>query len=377
MIVWVWIGDGSGIPRELWIGTFRATNSALAVTSAEHAPVTWSSLVFRPSQLSSAYLNPARSLPYHNVHEEPRAEFLPLLEARDRFGQVVGYPAVLMHYHAPSTVLARFAGSECFFFFFDRPAEALDVSGWVQLLEQTAARFQACLRLTRVTSDYASYRLGERVRIRAQVANGRQQAAAAELRFFARAPGERDFVKVVTHRRCPDAGSESEAIADFVPRGRVGLWTLRVEAWQDPQHAEALAIAGRPVLVDRRDIGIVLLEGELKTPSFLSVNGPSIRLDGQDAFWVGTHYTPTNAWWDWQWRDFRTLKVAEDFAAMRRTGYRLVRNWIDPVLDEQSLRAHSHPVCAPDELHSRAGRRSIGAARYGHTGSGRQGDTGH
>jgi hypothetical protein len=33
------------------------------------------------------------------------------------------------------------------------------------------------------------------------------------------------------------------------------------------------------------------------------------------------------------------LKVAEDFAAMRRTGYRLVRNWIDPVLDEQSLRA--------------------------------------
>jgi len=335
----VWIGEGSGIPKDLWVGTFRPATSALAVTSAKHAPVEWNSLAFRRSQLSSAYIKPTIELPYHNIDEEPRADFLPLLEARDRFGQVVGYPAVLMHYYAPSSVRHRFAGSECFFFLFDRPAEALDVAGWEQLLNQVAARFRAHLQLKNVTTDYASYKQGERVLIRTSVANLRLQAAATEVHFYAQAPGEKEFHEIVSFRRCPDGKSESEVVADFVPRGQTGLWTIRVEAWQDPVHAEELGIAGKPVLVDQRDVAIVVLDGQLRTPTILSLNGPSIRLDGQDGFWAGTNYYPSSSWWDWLWRDLRPLKVEEDFSAMRRTGYRIVRIWIDPVLDAQSLRA--------------------------------------
>jgi hypothetical protein len=335
----VWIGEGSEIPKDLWVGTFQPAAAALSVSPAEDSPVHWKSLAFRKVQLSSAYIKPVKELPFHNVDEEPRADFLPLLEARDRFGQVVGYPGVLMHYYAASTVRHRFAGSECFFFLFDRPAEALDVAGWEQLLNQVATRFRAHLQLKRVTTDYASYRLGERVLIRAQIANWRPQAAATEIHFYAQAPGGKEFHEIVRQRRCPDGSSESEAVADFIPQGHAGLWTIRVEARQDPVHAEELAIEGRPVLVDRRDIGIVVLDGELKTPSILSLNGPSIRLEGQDAFWAGTSYYPSSSWWDWLWRDFRPLEVASDLAAMRRTGYCLVRIWIDPVLDEQSLRA--------------------------------------
>ena len=335
----VWIGEGSGIPEQLWVGTFRPTTSALAVTNAEHSPVGWGSLAFRISQLSSAYIRPTNEMPYHNVDEEPRADFLPLLEARDRFGQVVGYPGVLMHYYAPSSVRHRFAGSECFFFLFDRPAEALDVAGWAQLLEQVAARFRAHLQVKQLTTDYASYRRGERVLMRAQVANRRPHAAATEIHFCVQAPGEKEFHEIIKQRRCPDANSESEAVADFVPRGEAGLWTIRVEAWQDADHAEDLGIPGHPVLVDRRDIGIVVLDGELKSPSIVSLNGPSIRLDGQDGFWAGTNYYPSSSWWDWLWRDFRPLKVGEDFSAMRHAGYRIVRIWIDPFLDEPSLRA--------------------------------------
>ena len=335
----VWIGEGSAIPKDLWVGTFRPAASALAVTTAEHAPVAWTSPAFRRCQVSSAFIKPTKEMPYHNVDEEPRADFLPLLEAYDRFGQLVGYPGVLMHYYSPSSVQHRFAGSECFFFLFDRPAEALDVDGCAHLLEQVAARFRSQLQLKRVTTDYASYQKGERVLIRARVANLRSQAAATEVHFYAQAPGEKEFRKIVSFRRCPEGKGESEAVADFVPRGKAGVWTLRVEAWQDPDRAEELGIAGKPVLVDRRDIGIVVLDGQLRTPAILSLNGPSIRLDGQDGFWAGTNYYSSSSWWDWLWRDLRPLKVAEDFTAMRRTGYRLVRIWVDPVLDEQSLRA--------------------------------------
>jgi hypothetical protein len=175
--------------------------------------------------------------------------------------------------------------------------------------------------------------------VQAQVANWRPQAAATEIHFYAQAPGEKEFHEIVKQRSCPDALSDSEVVADFLPHGPAGLWRLRVEAWQDPAHAEELAIEGHPVLVDQREIGVVVLDGGVKTPSIISFNGPSIRLEGQDAFWAGTNYIPSSGWWDWQWRDFRPLKVAEDFAAIRGEGYRLVRMWLDPVLDEQSLRA--------------------------------------
>lgn len=335
----VWIGDPAGIPKELWVGSFRPSSSGLAVSAAAHSPLDWTSLSFHSAILYSAYIKPTKLLPLNNIDEQPRAHFLPLWDARDRFGQVIGFPAVLMQYYSPSTVRHRFAGAECFFFLFDHPSHVLDPHGWLQVLGSIASRFRAHLQIKQVTTDYASYRLGERIVIRAQVANWRPQAAATELHFYRQAPGEKDFREIVTERRCPDAFSTSEAVADFVPRGRTGLWKFRVEAWQDPTRAEDLGLAGVPVPVDRRDIGVVVLDGDLHSASINSVHGPSLRLAGHDGFWTGTNYYPSTSWWDWLWRDFHPLKVAEDFTAMRRTGYRLVRIWLDPVLDEQSLRA--------------------------------------
>lgn len=335
----VWVGDGERIPNELWVGTFRPTSTALAVSGTVDSPLNLNSFAFRKSSLSSAYIKPTKLLPVNNVDEQPRAQFLPILEARDRFGQAVGFPAILMQHYAPSTVRHRFAGAECFFFLFDHPAEALDPGGWSHMLGVIAARFRAHLQIKRVTTDYASYHLGERVLIRARVANWRPQAVATEIHFYTQAPGEREFQEFLKLRRCPDAQSESDAVADFLPRARPGLWKIRVEAWQDPVRAEDLGISGMPVPVDRRDVGIVVLDGPVRTPPLIALNGPSIRMAGHDGFWTGTNYYPSTSWWDWLWRDFHPLKVAEDFTAMRRTGYRLVRIWLDPVLDERSLRA--------------------------------------
>jgi hypothetical protein len=335
----LWIGNGNDIPEEMWIGTFRPDDVPVASVESEQSPAELEGLEFRPARMLSAYLKPVKVLPQHNIDEEPRADFLPILEGRDRFGQSIAYPAVLMHYYEPSTVRHRFAGSELFFFLFEKPAEALDTAGWAELLRRIAARFRAHLQIERVITDFTSYTLGERALIRATVSNLRSQATCTELHFYVEAPGETEFRKINTQRRCPDAESRSEGVADFIPSGQPGLWRIRVEAWQDRAHPEELANRGNPVLVDRRDIGVVALDGDVKTPDIVGLNGPSIRLEGKDGFWVGTNYYPSTSWWDWLWRDFRPLTAGHDFAAMRRAGYRLVRIWVDPVLDEQTLRA--------------------------------------
>src|SRR5262245_33569341 len=121
----VWIGDGSRIPPELWVGQFRPAEGQLQLSLSAGSPLNMRDLNFRPAALFSGYIKPPREMPLHNVDEEPRADLFPLLEARDRFDRTIGYPGFLMHYYAPSLVGRRFRGSECFFFLFEDPTESL------------------------------------------------------------------------------------------------------------------------------------------------------------------------------------------------------------------------------------------------------------
>jgi len=335
----VWIGNDIGLPKELWIGTFRPATAKLSVGVAKDSPLPLGPLAFNQSTLTSAYLRPTVSLPYHNIVEEPRADLLPIFEARDRFGQITGYPGVLMRYYAPSLVGHHFGGSDCFLFFFDHPNDAMSAVGWERLLQAIMVHFSSGIEIRRVQTDFASYRVGERVNIRVRIGNIRPRAVAAELYFYAKGPGEKGFHVIGRVRRCPEGDEEAEAVFEFLPGKRPGLWNIRVEAREDLNHAEELAIQGNPVPIDRRECGFVILGGPISASSFLKVEGPSLRIDGRNSFWTGTNYYPSSSWWDWLWRDFRPLKASEDFTAMRRTGYRIVRMWVDPVLDEQSLRA--------------------------------------
>ena len=67
-----------------------------------------------------------------------------------------------------------------------------------------------------------------------------------------------------------------------------------------------------------------------KTENPMQFEGVNFRFDGQDAFYVGTHYYPSSVWIERTWRDFDTARAAQDFAAMRRAGNRIVRIWVDP-----------------------------------------------
>ncbi|MEP6538167.1 MAG: hypothetical protein ABJF23_22705 [Bryobacteraceae bacterium] len=336
----IWISDPTGLPPDLWAGSFRPAKTPLEISTVGSSPIIVSKLPFRKALVSSIYIKPVTDMPNHNVDEEQRANLEPILEARDRFGRVIGYPGALMRYYAPSLVRHRFSGSECFLFLFDKPAEAMAPADWSALLKAIAIRTTGAVRFTRASSDYASYRMGERARISARLRNSAREAHATEVHFSLKGPQDKEFRLIDRQRRIPDGESESDASIDVLLRGEPGLWTFRVELLKDPNQSRFPAIEGHPIPIDRMEIGVVVENaGPLTTAANFRVDGPNILIDNKPGFWAGTNYYPSSSWWEWLWNDFRPLQANEDFAAMRRAGYRIVRVWVDPILDEQALRA--------------------------------------
>jgi hypothetical protein len=335
----VWIGKPDRIPPQLWVGSFRPSVAPLSISVASAAPIALPGLTFRKAVVSSLYIKPAKELPVHNVNEEPRAELVPVFEASDRFGRTVGFAGAMMRYYAPSLVGRRFAGSDCFFFPFDHPADAMSGAGWSELLDQLAKHFESGLQLQTVRTGYASYRSAERVQVNVSLANKRDHAASVEIHFSVKGPGDDSFRELSVVRRVPDGGDRTEITTSFLAEEKPGLWTLRVEAWQDLKNAEQPGVEGDPALLDRHDIGFVVVGHALQSKTIISASGSEILIAGKRGFWTGTNYYPSSSWWEWLWRDFHSLEAAQDFASMRRTGYRIVRIWVDPSLDEESLRA--------------------------------------
>ncbi|HYI93009.1 MAG TPA: cellulase family glycosylhydrolase [Bryobacteraceae bacterium] len=334
----VWIGPPQELPPAFWIGTFQPASTKLGIEPAEGAPIDLQPRSFQPSRLWSGFIKPTKELAYHNVIEEPRADLIPLLEARDRFGTIVGYPGFLFRHYAPSLAANRFDGSEQYYFLLEDPWAALTPAKWKDLLQAIALRFESGVQLTRVKADWGAYSVGEKVRIDAEVSNRRNHAAAVSLRFLIKESGDSDFRTIAEHRRAPTAEGAIAARAQFIPR-KVGTCQIRVQLLQDPKLASELSASANPVVVDKRDTGVVVHDGVIRTGPVVSTSGLNITIDRAASFWIGTHYYPSTSWWDGTWRDFRSPIVDRDFAAVRQAGYRIARIWIDPTLDEESLRA--------------------------------------
>lgn len=334
----VWLGNPASLPAALSVGGYRLAEEQLDIAFKADSPISWDVAPVRAKAMG-AYIAPPKGMPYHNVDEEIRADFLPILEAKDRFGSVVGYPAVYMNYFAPSLALGRFEGCECFFFFVDDPLELMDGAQWKSVFDAIDRKRRSFLQLTDFNTNYTAYYSHERVQLRVRLRNRNQHAVSAMLRFSIRYPGENDFIPLGVLRRVPEGRSSTEAIFDFIPRFQRGLCEIKLEVLQDVEKAELLAVDGDLKVIETRHIAFMMADNTVRTPVNHEVVGPSFKIDGEDAFWVGTHYYPSSSWWEWVWRDYRPLKAEEDFAAIRKAGYRIARVWINPVIDEQVLRS--------------------------------------
>ena len=346
----VWIGPPDGLPRDLWIGSFIPSSQKLMIQTATNAPFPILTEFAEHAICHSGYLSPPTEFPKHNIDEEIRAEFLPILEAKDRFGTVIGYPGVLISHIAPSLSDNRFYGSQCYFFFFEQPEKDISLERWLSLLDSIALTEQSKILIERIETNYASYYPGERVQVRVRVRNKRVTSTAVQIRFYQQTPGSEKSNFITELRRVAGAESITEALCDFRPSPVVGLHKIRIDIAQDPETAEKLAVVGDPKVVARREIGFVLLEENWKTKELISIDDQNFVNDGITGFFAGTHYYPSNAWWEWAWRDFRPALAARDFQAMYNSGNRMVRVWVDPVIDEIVLRAMDAAIWLAGEI---------------------------
>ncbi|WP_353195290.1 cellulase family glycosylhydrolase [Parapedobacter defluvii] len=335
----VWLGEPGNLPPALSVGGYVISDDELDIGVKSDSPILWPHLPLTRAKVMGAYIAPPKGMPYHNVDEEIRADFLPIWEAKDRFGNVVGYPAVYMNYFAPSLALGRFEGCECFFFFVHEPLKLMDEQQWKSILDQLDRKRRSFLQVTDFNTNYTAFYKKERVQLRVRLRNRNQRAVSVQFRFSIRYPDATDFQPLGLLRRVPEGRSSTEAIFDFVPRFQPGLCEVRLEVLQDVSKAELLAVDGNLEVIEVRYLAFKLAADQVNTSVNHEIVGPSFKIDGEEAFWAGTHYYPSSSWWEWVWRDYRPLKAEEDLAAIRKAGYRIIRVWINPVIDEQVLRS--------------------------------------
>lgn len=335
----VWIGPPDKLPADLWIGSFTPSTEKLAIQAAAASPIPVSKEAGLSARIQSAFIHPPIEFPKHNIDEEIRADFLPILEAKDRFGTGVGFPGVLLNHAAPSLAGNRFQDCAAYIFFFSHPEKDIDLSWWKMLLTQIAAAVESSLAIEKVETNYASCHQGERVQVRVRIKNRQSAATAMQIRLYHQTPDGKDDSLISDVRRVAGGGSATEALFDYLPPAETGLHRIRVDVAQDVANRENLAVVGIPRVLMSRQIAFVMLDSPLKTQPCLRVEGPNFSVSSCEMFLAGTHYYPSDVWWEWAWRDFRPAIAVRDFEAMRRAGNRIVRVWVDPVLDEPVLRA--------------------------------------
>jgi hypothetical protein len=324
--------------RRFWLKATRPVAATPDICPHAEAPCLLPDLQSTPAACWGLSWQPDKEFIYHNIDEELRAELVPLYEAVDRFGQPVAYPAVMIRHTAPSLVTNKFAYGRWLFFAWDDPGAVFTKAQWQELLTALLAYLNGGVQLTKFITTFASYAPKEPVGIFAKLFNATDQIQSALVR--AEAIGPSGAVRTITIKRWHLNPREELAIQlDWTAPATAGLWQIRVRLYREDIAAWGEARETTAQYIESAQCGIVITDGAWPASAQLRVELDSLTINDQSGFYTGTHYYPSNCWWDWLWRDFRPVAVARDFAAMRAQGLRWVRLWIDPELDETSLRA--------------------------------------
>ncbi len=332
-----------GIPPEeqlkwFWLEAYDPEAGVLSAMPSLSTPFDLPDLTAKPASCRGTAWKPPKPIVFHGVDEEPRADLVPLYEAVDQFGEAVAWPAVMIRHTAPTLMGGRFGGGRWCFFLWDEPLGAFDLEGWRQIIDSVTDYLDTGVQITKLSPTYASYQASEPVAIGATLLNRNPRVASAILR--AEAVGPDGEIRTIGIRRYYlSAGEQLNVRLDWQAPDSPGLWRIRAKLYLEDYLACGLGREDEARYVESSECGIVVTGGGWPASTGMGVEGARITLDGRAGFWTGTHYYPSSAWWDWLWRDLSVTTMDRDLAAMRRSGLRWVRLWIDPELDETSLRA--------------------------------------
>lgn len=339
--------------ESLWLRSFRVADEPVRLQAAEGGPLYLRDALLGSGTASFGFVRPpvrhryrigqsvVRHNLYHGMDEEYRAEFQPLVEAHDRYGRLVGYPGYMVKHAASALVSGRYRHSKWFVFLLDEPERVQSASRWQRLLEDVSGYCSTGLCLSDLRPDYASCEPGEAVSIRCSVTNAADEPQCGRVRFellSAAEPQPTSAAEVAFALNLDETSRLSATLR--VPdacAGYVGIAACLV--------AEDRFLYGPDREASRTGVEQGISGVWVETQGFadrgpaVAVDGCRVVIDGEDGFHVGSHYYPTNCFFEGNCRDLRPERVRADFAAMRGHGLRLLRLWVDPVLDEESLRA--------------------------------------
>jgi len=328
-----------GIERlqEIWIQSYKETGILPKLEFSSSF-----SFQLKDKLKSSAcryvYIRPPKQYTYHGIDEEIRANIYPIIEAKDRFGNTIGYPAVMVKNYASSLVVRRFKGGRWFIFLFERPEDVMSAIQWKKLFSNILSHYKEKIYIARLYSEYVSYRIGEKIKLECRIVNLEKDIISTITKFEMLGDDGKMAEYIGEVRGCLNPNEEVILSIDWYPKRKADFYKIKASLFREDRYVYGEAREKQIKLLDCEECGVVIYQPDKKGLE-VEVEGTNLKINNKEGFFVGTHYYPSSSWYDWVWRDFRPDKARQDFEAMRKIGIRLLRIWVDPVLDEATLRA--------------------------------------
>lgn len=324
--------EGLALLKELWIDSVAGIESAQCRCS-ELLP----DFQIKRTKARKLFILPPDRYTQHGIHPEPRAEIVPLIASQGRYGGQQGVSAMLVKNYDTMLTAGGFQGSFLYIFAFERPLEAIAPADWNRIAAYI--KEQDCLKcyIKKLLPEYPLYYTGEEISIGVDVQNLSDELLHLRLSYELYTAEDR-FIKRLGEEQLCLNGRECQHVTKLFYEKLCGVYRIRavLSLYDRRRLGPARRDIGREL--DTAVCGIYVKDGAIVFPQIVTdTNG--LVIDGREDFIIGTHYYPTNSFTDLSYRPFRIDKAYEELKSMKENGVRLVRIWLDRVMDETAFRA--------------------------------------
>ncbi len=333
----IYAGAGNiDLLRELWIESYEGDDDS--VLSFSKPPANFpDDITVNKGKCRYINIRPNKEYLYHGIDEEIRADIHPIIEARDRFGDLRGYPAVLIKNYADSLVGRNYKGGFWYIFMFEEPEKAISLQDWQRIVDAAYENEAERCIISRLKTEYPIYSNGEKIKIECSISNNGSKVAGMLVRLEAIDAYENSRGIVGEVQRCLNPGETVSFPYDWYCSECGDFYKIKAYLYSEDILKYGTAREQNLKLLDMEECGVIIKQPEAGN-TLVEVDGTCIKINGNKCFFTGTHYYPSSSFYEWTWRDFIPDRAIKDFDTMKRYGIRIVRIWADPILDEASLR---------------------------------------
>jgi len=328
--------EGIDALKPLWVDGIpgRLTKYSAVLPTAANLPL---DLSFGETGGMFLQVRPQSRYAMHGIDEEPRAEIIPLLASQGKYGNLLGYPGILVKNYASSLTGGNYKGSFWYIFALDEPLAALSGDGWDRLIAAAIAYSSKKSWLASFRGEFPIYGAGERIRLECTVENLREELFPFTVRFE-RLDDQGNVVEVIGNAQSVVNPKDSTPVHwDWYPQGISGVVNLRATLIYHDRFRYGLGREEAADILDRVDSAVLLRRENQHYPT-VSIEGTAISIDGATDFFIGTHLYPSSDFFELSYRGMRIPELTRTVEAIRRAGNKICRIWCDPLLDEESLR---------------------------------------